>query len=150
MSYRTVKRPSRPLFGCALAAMTAFAAAGCGSPAVGAGYRAQGERIANFEHPVAIAHPIANTEVASPFVLFGDATAFKGIIDYTVTAADSGDVVAEGQTDAGSMGIFSKFMVELELDPGNYEVTVTQPDPPERVATDPPYSATVYFTVTAD
>lgn len=121
----------------------------CGSPAAGAGYHGQGERIANFEHPVAIAHPIDNSAVENPVVLFGDATAYKGVIEYEITS-QSGEVVASGETEAGSMGIFSKFAVELDLDPGDYTVTVSQTDSPDRVLDTAPFSKSIYFTVTGD
>jgi len=133
----------------ALALGSAAMFSACGSPAAGFGYHAQGERIATLEHPVAIAHPVSDSAAESPFVLFGDATAYKGVITYEVTSA-SGDVVTSGETEAGSMGIFSKFAVELDLDPGQYTVTVSQTDPPERALDTEPFSKSLAFTVSAE
>lgn len=131
----------------ALGSVALFSA--CGSPAVGFGYHAQGQRIATSEHPVAIAHPVAESDVESPFVLFGDATAYKGIITYEVTSS-SGEVVASGETLTGSMGTFSKFAVELDLDPGEYTVTVSQTDPPDRALRTEPFSKSLTFNVSGE
>ena len=48
------------------------------------------------------------------------------------------------------MGTLSKYVVELHLDPGNYTVTVSQTDPPERVLADEPFSTSLSFTVSAE
>src|SRR5690625_4207077 len=100
--------------------LIALGVSGCGSPMAGAGYHPDtGHRSATLEQPVVIAYPMDDGTVISPFSLFGDATAFKGVITYSVTAEDD-EIVAEGETQAGSMGIFSKFAIQLDLDPGQY------------------------------
>jgi len=139
-------RPRR--FATPLAAAALLFLAACGSPAAGFGYHPGDDRIATLDHPVVIANPIADSQVDSPLVLFGDATAFKGIVDYEVVSDATGEVVDSGTTMAGSMGTFSKFAVELELEPGNYTVTVSQTDPPERALKTGPFSASLSFAVT--
>lgn len=128
----------------------AVISSGCGSPAAGSGFHNDDERIAVPHRPIVIANPIANSAVESPFVLTGDGTAFKGILNYEIRDAVSDEVVDSGTTFGGSMGTLSKYVVELHLDPGNYTVTVSQTDPPERVLADEPFSTSLSFTVSGE
>lgn len=125
-------------------------AAGCGSPAAGSGFYDEALRVAVPSRPIVIANPVANSEVESPFALWGDGTAYMGELKYEIRDSDTGDVVESGTTMGGSMGKISQFVVELDLAPGNYTATVTQTDPPERALKEPPFSASLNFTVSGE
>lgn len=130
-----------------LAAGTLAFSVGCGSPSETFGFHEEGPRVPSFDHPIVIAHPVRNTTVESPLVLMGDGTSPLGVVDYEVINDDSGQIADSGTTEAGSMGKFSKYTQELDLEPGNYTVTVSQPQAPLSYGKSEPYTTSLGFTV---
>lgn len=103
-------------------------------------------RVATEDHPVVIAHPVKSEPVESPFVIFGEGTAFKGILEYEIVD-ESDTVVDSGETSTGSMGAISNFSIQVDLDPGKYTVELKQWDSPDRATTTEPFTTSMSFTV---
>lgn len=66
--------------------------------------------------------PTEASEVESPVEIVGYGTAFEGTVSWEVRRAGSGEVVAEGFTQAGANGEFGDFRDTVELAPGAYEL----------------------------
>lgn len=103
-------------------------------------------RVATEDHPVVIAYPIESQPVDSPFVILGEGTAFKGILEYEIVD-QSDTVVDSGETLTGSMGAISNFSIQADLDPGQYTVELKQWDSPDRATTTEPFTTSMSFTV---
>jgi spore germination protein GerM len=67
-------------------------------------------------------HPSEGSTVESPVKIVGYGTAFEGTVSWEVRKAGSDEVVAEGFTQAGSMGEFADFRDTVELPAGQYEI----------------------------
>ena len=67
-------------------------------------------------------NPSEGSTVDSPVKIVGYGTAFEGTVSWEVRPAGTDEVVAEGFTQAGSMGEFADFHDTVELAPGTYEI----------------------------
>ena len=66
--------------------------------------------------------PAEGAAVESPVKVEGYGTAFEGTVSWEVRREGSGEVVAEGFTQAGANGEFDEFRDTVALEPGTYEI----------------------------
>lgn len=76
---------------------------------------------------VQINNPAEGTTVSSPVTIDGQAAAFEAQLDWEIRL--DGEVVEQGYTTAEQCCTFADFAFEVELEPGTYEIVVSETDP---------------------
>lgn len=105
------------------------------------------ERTAELEvrQLVQVNNPVEGAEVAAPVRVDGQAAAFEANLTWEVRA--DGAVVDRGQATAEECCRFAPFAFDLDLEPGTYELVVSEVDESDGEGR-PPMSDTKTFTVT--